>query len=66
VREVGAAAARFREPLVLAHVGGLFVQGESVSPFVTRRVAFARRGWVERHVDGAELYFALLRGVTLI
>jgi CheY-like chemotaxis protein len=27
---------------------------------------FARRGFTERHMDGAELYFAYLRGVTLI
>jgi len=29
-------------------------------------VPFARRGWIERHVDGAELYFASLRGVALV
>jgi len=40
--------------------------GQSISLFVTRRVPFARRGWIERHVDGAELYFASLRGVALI
>ena len=40
--------------------------GQSISLFVTRRVPFARRGWTERHVDGAELYFASLRGVALI
>jgi anti-sigma factor (TIGR02949 family) len=40
--------------------------GQSISLFVTRRVPFARRGWTERHVDGAELYFASLRGVVLI
>src|SRR5207249_2667918 len=39
---------------------------QSISLFVTRRVPFARRGWTERHVDGAELYFASLRGVALI
>jgi len=37
---------------------------QSISLFVTRRVPFARRGWTERHVDGAELYFASLRGVA--
>jgi anti-sigma factor (TIGR02949 family) len=40
--------------------------GRSVSLFVTRRVPFARRGWTERHVDGAELYVASLHGVTLV
>jgi anti-sigma factor (TIGR02949 family) len=40
--------------------------GQSISLFVTRRVPFARRGWTERHLDGAELYFASLRGVSLI
>ncbi len=40
--------------------------GQSISLFVTRRVPFARRGWTERHVDGAEVYFASLRGVALI
>lgn len=40
--------------------------GRSVSLFVTRRVPFARRGWTERHVDGAELYVASLQGVTLV
>ncbi len=40
--------------------------GRSISLFVARRVPFARRGWTERHVDGAELYFASLRGVALI
>jgi anti-sigma factor (TIGR02949 family) len=40
--------------------------GQSISLFVTRRVPFARRGWTERHVDGAELYFASLRDVTLV
>ncbi len=40
--------------------------GQSISLFVTRRVPFARRGWIERHVDGAELYFASLRGITLV
>ena len=34
---------------------------QSISLFVTRRVPFARRGWTERHVDGAELYFASKR-----
>ncbi len=41
-------------------------RGQSISLFVTRRVPFARRGWTERQMDGAELYFASLRGVTLI
>ena len=40
--------------------------GQSISLFVTRRVPFARRGWTERHVHGAELYVASLRGVALI
>jgi anti-sigma factor RsiW len=40
--------------------------GRSISLFVTRRVPFARLGWTERHVDGAELYFASLRGVMLV
>jgi anti-sigma factor (TIGR02949 family) len=40
--------------------------GQSLSLFVTRRVPFARRGWTERHVDGAEMYFASLRGVALV
>jgi len=40
--------------------------GRPLSLFVTRRVPFARRGWTERHLDGAELYFASLRGVTLV
>jgi len=40
--------------------------GQSISLFVTRRVPFARRGWTERHVDGAELYFTSLQGVALI
>ena len=40
--------------------------GRSISLFVTRRVPFARLGWTERHVDGAELYFASLRGVVLV
>ncbi len=40
--------------------------GQFISLFVTRRVPFARRGWIERHVDGAELYLASLRGVALI
>ncbi len=40
--------------------------GQSISLFVTRRVPFARRGWTARQVDGAELYFASLRGVSLI
>ena len=40
--------------------------GQSISLFVTRRMPFARRGWIERHVDGAELYLASLRGVALI
>ena len=40
--------------------------GQPISLFVTRHVPFARRGWTERHVDGAELYFASLRGVTLV
>jgi len=40
--------------------------GQSISLFVTRRVPFARRGWTERQVDGAELYFASLHGVSLV
>ena len=40
--------------------------GHPISLFVTRRVPFARRGWTERHVDGAEVYIASLRGVTLV
>jgi len=40
--------------------------GRPISLFVTRRIPFTRRGWTERHVDGAELYFASLRGVTLV
>jgi len=40
--------------------------GRPLSLFVTRRVPFARRGWTERHLDGAELYFASLRGVSLV
>ena len=40
--------------------------GQSLSLFVTRRVPFARRGWTERHVGGAEMYFASLRGVALV
>lgn len=40
--------------------------GRPVSLFVTRRVPFARRGWTERQVDGAELYLASLRGLALV
>ncbi|OLD39398.1 MAG: hypothetical protein AUI57_03400 [Candidatus Rokubacteria bacterium 13_1_40CM_2_68_8] len=39
--------------------------GHPMSLFVTRTVPRAKRGWTERHVDGAELYLASLRGVAL-
>src|SRR5262249_17190410 len=40
--------------------------GQPIPLVVPRRVPFARRGWTARHVDGAELYLASLRGVALI
>lgn len=40
--------------------------GRPISLFVTRRVPVAKRGWTERHVDGAELYVGSLRGIALV
>jgi len=40
--------------------------GRSISLFVTRRVPVAKRGWTERHVDGAEIYVGSLRGIALV
>ena len=40
--------------------------GRSISLFVTRRIPVAKRGWAERHVDGAEIYVGSLRGIALV
>jgi mycothiol system anti-sigma-R factor len=39
--------------------------GEPISLFATRRGTFTRRGWTERHINGAEVYVTSLRGVAL-